>query len=98
MIKIKDICDVDTKPNNYNCDSHNNENHILCVQRNSKSAGNTFYYNNNDIINTNVYYLNNIKKDYNVSSLYILISLLIITLITSNSSINITGLVFGVDN
>jgi restriction endonuclease S subunit len=67
MIKIKDICDVDTKP------SDNNP--ILCVQRNSKSAGNTYYYDNSNIINNNVYYLNNINKNkcYNVSSLYILL-------------------------
>lgn len=77
MIKIKDICDVDSKPiNNPDCnynDSHY-DSHILCVQRNSKSAGNTFYYNHSDSnnINTNVYYLNNIKN-YKPSSLYILL-------------------------
>jgi restriction endonuclease S subunit len=72
MIKIKELCDVDIKPN-CNLECNNNDSHVLCVQRNSKSAGNTFYYDNNkNVINNNVYYINNIK-DYNTSALYILL-------------------------
>jgi hypothetical protein len=67
IIKIKELCDVDTKPH-ITCNVIS-----LCVQRNSKSAGNTFYYEhkNNDI-NTNIYYLNNIKNT-TVDILYILL-------------------------
>lgn len=69
MIKLNDICDIDVKPNVdfLNCG-------ILCVQRNSKSAGNTFYYKKKDDINTNVYYIN-VKSNicFNISSLYILL-------------------------
>jgi hypothetical protein len=98
MIKIKDLCDVDVKPINSDIDPSCHINTILslCVQRNSKSAGNTFYYetktsditSNNIVatqqidtschidlkghINTNVYYLNNIKNT-TVELLYILL-------------------------
>jgi hypothetical protein len=91
MIKIKDLCDVDVKPINCNITSDiDSKGHIntilsLCVQRNSKSAGNTFYYEtktNNIVatqqidpkghINTNVFYLNNIKNT-TVELLYILL-------------------------
>ncbi len=71
MVKLSDICDVDIKPN---LDCLNNN--ILCVQRNSKSAGNTFYYQHKkeESLNTNVYYVN-IKSHvcFNISSLYILL-------------------------
>jgi hypothetical protein len=71
MIKLSELCDVDVKPH-INCNNCN----ILCVQRNSKSAGNTFYYqyNKDESLNTNVYYLN-VKTDvcFNLSSLYILL-------------------------
>jgi restriction endonuclease S subunit len=91
MIKIKELCNVDVKP--INCDINSDivatqqiypKGHInnilsLCVQRNSKSAGNTFYYEtkNNYIdpkghINTNIFYLNNIKNT-TVELLYILL-------------------------
>ncbi len=66
FVKLSELCDVDVKPKD-NCN-------ILCVQRNSKAAGNTFYYDNinkDEPLNTNVYYLNNIK--INTSSLYILL-------------------------
>lgn len=74
MIKINELCDVDPKPNN-DCNNDCNQN-ILCVQRNSKSAGNTFYYDYKEELNTNVYYLNNINSKnskINVSTLYILL-------------------------
>ena len=71
-INLGELCDVESKPN-LDC----LDNHILCVQRNSKSAGNTFYYNNiynnDEPLNTNVYYLNNInskKTKINILSLY----------------------------
>ena len=80
FVKLSELCNVDAKPNNdNNCD---NLSRILCVQRNSKSAGNTFYYdniyNNDDPLNTNVYYLNNINsknnlENLNISTLYILL-------------------------
>jgi restriction endonuclease S subunit len=67
MIKIKDLCDVDTKPL-MTCNVIS-----LCVQKNSKSAGNTFYYETkNSNINSNVFYLNNIKNT-TVELLYILL-------------------------
>ena len=71
LVKLSELCDVDTKPNN-NCDNNSG---ILCVQRNSKSAGNTFYYEcKNEHLNTNVYYLNNINSsNINISTLYILL-------------------------
>ncbi len=73
MIKLCYLCDIDVKPNlNLDCNNCN----ILCVQRNSKSAGNTFYYEykKDEIVNTNVYYVN-IKPnvDFNISSIYILL-------------------------
>ena len=75
MIKLKELCDVDVKPN----EECNNQD-LLCVQRNSKSAGNTLYYyssninndNINNSINTNLYYLNNLKN-ITPSALYILL-------------------------
>uniref|UniRef100_A0A6C0HX47 DNA methylase adenine-specific domain-containing protein n=1 Tax=viral metagenome TaxID=1070528 RepID=A0A6C0HX47_9ZZZZ len=74
VIKLKELCDVNIKPTE-EC----NYQDILCVQRNSKSAGNTLYYNNliNNIeksnsINTNLYYLNNLKN-ITPSALYVLL-------------------------
>jgi hypothetical protein len=68
IIKLKELCDFDIKPvESLNCQ-------ILCVQRNSKSAGNTMYYDNsaNNLINTNLYYINNLKK-ISPAALYILL-------------------------
>jgi hypothetical protein len=74
FVKLKELCDIDAKPHNI---CNNDCSGILCVQRNSKSAGNTFYYDFNDEpLNTNVYYLNNINSkniNINVSTLYILL-------------------------
>ncbi len=71
VVKLSEICDIDVKPNNNTINTN-----ILCVQRNSKSAGNTFYYEykKDESINTNVYYVNT-KSDvcFNTSSLYILL-------------------------
>ena len=65
IIKLKELCDIDIKPTE--CTS-------LCIQRNSKSAGNTLYYDNieSNNINTNLYYLNNLKN-IKQSALYILL-------------------------
>ena len=69
-VKLGELFNIDTKP----CLDYNNN--ILCVQRNSKSAGNTFYYNN-EPLNSNVYYLNKINSPNNsktnIISLYILL-------------------------
>jgi hypothetical protein len=64
VIKLKELCDVDIKPTE--------ECTTLCVQRNSKSAGNTLYYDNSMNINTNLYYLSNLKN-ITPSALYILL-------------------------
>ncbi len=72
VIKLKELCDIDVKPD----ECTNQE--ILCVQRNSKSAGNTLYYNstnynsNSSGINTNLYYINNLRN-ISQSALYILL-------------------------
>jgi hypothetical protein len=69
VIKLKELCDIDIKPTG--CINQDK----LCVQRNSKSAGNTiYYYSTNDSmnINTNLYYINNLKN-ISQSALYVLL-------------------------
>jgi restriction endonuclease S subunit len=63
LIKLKDICTIDTKPNN---------NTLFCINRNSKSAGFIYKYDIKDANNANVYFINDIK-DFNSEYLYIIL-------------------------
>ena len=59
-IKIKDICDIESKPNKIN---------TIMIQRNSNAVGTVSLSNEDSIETTNIYYLNNIKN-YNEKCLY----------------------------
>lgn len=60
-IKIKDICNIDSKPSKLN---------TIMIQRNSNAVGTVSLSIGDSIGTTNIYYLNNIKKDFNEKCLY----------------------------
>jgi hypothetical protein len=60
-IKIKDICNIDSKPSKVN---------TIMIQRNSNAVGTVSLSTEDSIETTNIYYLNNIKKDFNEKCLY----------------------------
>jgi len=59
-IKIKDICNIDSKPSKVN---------TIMIQRNSNAVGTVSLSTEESIETTNIYYLNNIK-DFNEKCLY----------------------------
>jgi len=63
IVKLKDICCIDNKPNNVD---------TIMIQRNSKTAGNVSLSNKNTNESTNIYFLNNVKNIDNKCLYYLL--------------------------
>jgi hypothetical protein len=63
VVKLKDICSIDDKPNGVN---------TIMIQRNSKTAGNVSLSNENTNESTNIYFLNNVKNINNKCLYYLL--------------------------
>lgn len=63
IVKLKDICCIDNKPNNVD---------TIMIQRNSKTAGNVSLSNENTNESTNIYFLNNVKNIDNKCLYYLL--------------------------
>ena len=60
-VKLKDICTIEFKPKKTN---------TVMIQRNSNLAGTVSLSNENSIESINIYYLNNIKEEFDEKCLY----------------------------